>query len=880
VAGDDPAAQPPPKPAYAATVRPRSVATEMRESYVDYAMSVIVGRALPDVRDGLKPVHRRILHAMNEQGFGAGRAHKKSARIVGEVLGKYHPHGDQSVYDALVRMAQPFAIRYPLVDGQGNFGSVDGDSAAAMRYTEARLTRLSEELLQDIDKETVPFRDNFDGSLKEPVVLPAKAPALLMNGSSGIAVGMATNIPPHNLGELCDALTALVDRPDIEDHELFKLIPGPDFPTGGAIHGRAGIAEAFTTGRGSLRVRAKTHTEPMEHDKVRIVVDEIPYAVPKTKILEQIAELVKARKVEGITDLRDESDKDGMRIVIELRRDVFPEIVLNHLFKHTELQSTFGVINLALVDGQPRVLPLREMMRHFLDFRELVVTKRTTYDLNKARDRAHILEGLVKAVENIDAVIKVIRASRDAGAAEQSLIAHFLFSELQSKEILKMPLRRLTGLEIDELKKEMEQVHQLIKKLEKILSERSEVLAIIKQELAELREKFADARRTEIVEDLAEVSLEDLVPNIEVVVTVSHAGYIKRQTPVAYKSQRRGGKGLKGATTKEEDFIESVMAVKNHNYILFFTNRGRAYWLKAYQIPEGSRQSRGLPIINLLPRLDKEEQIAAHIPVEDFAAKDHHVLFATDKGTVKKTELSAFANPRVSGIIATVLGGGESLVAVRLCTDEDEAVLATAGGYACRFEVKAARAMGRNAHGVRGIRLRGGDQVVGLAIVRDADMLLSLTEKGYGKRSPVSAYRKTNRGAKGVKNMKVTEKGGKVVSARQVEEGDQLLITTRSGMMIRVRVAEISVLGRATQGVRVIRLNEGDVAVGVARLVEGEVEIGEYQPVAETAPEGEPPEGGGDEEGDDEPEEDTAEPPAAADDEDDEIEDGIYGPGK
>ncbi len=890
MADDNPPEQPPPAPKFAATVRPRTVTAEMRESYVDYAMSVIIGRALPDVRDGLKPVHRRILYAMNEQGFTAGRAHKKCARIVGEVLGKYHPHGDQSVYDALVRMAQPFAIRYPLVDGQGNFGSVDGDSPAAMRYTEARLTRLAEELLQDIDKETVPFRDNFDGSLQEPVVLPSKAPALLMNGSSGIAVGMATNIPPHNLSELCDGLTALIDNPTMEDHELFKIVPGPDFPTGGAIHGRAGIVEAFKTGRGALRIRAKTHTEPMEHDKTRIVVDEIPYSVSKTKILEQIANLVKDRRVEGITDLRDESDKDGMRIVIELRRDVFPEIVLNHLYKHTEMQSTFGVINLALVDGQPRVLPLREMMKHFLDFREVVITKRTTFDLNKARDRAHILEGLVKAVENIDAVIKVIRASKDAAAAEQSLIAHFLFTDAQAKEILKMPLRRLTGLEIDQLRKEMEDVHALIKRLEKILSERTEVLAIIKEELAELKKKYGDGRRTEIIEDLAEVSLEDLVPNIEVVVTISHEGYIKRQTPAAYRSQRRGGKGLKGATTKEEDFIESVMAVKNHNYILFFTTRGRAYWLKAYQIPEGSRQSRGLPIINLLPRLEKDEKIAAHIPVEDFTVEGQHVLFATDKGTVKKTALSQYSNPRVTGIIATVLNEGESLVAVRMCTDGDEAVLATAGGYACRFDVRAARAMGRNAHGVRGIRLREGDEVVGLAITRESDMLLSLTEKGYGKRSPVTAYRKTNRGAKGVKNMKITAKGGKVVSARQVEEGDQLLVTTRSGMMIRVRVAEISVLGRATQGVRVIRLNEGDIAVGVARLVEGEVEIGEYQKVEETAPEGEALEGdgagdeAGDEPGGDDEDDGDADfeggdagPPA---DDDDDIERGVYGPGK
>ena len=832
-------------PPFALVVRPRVITSEMKESYIDYSMSVIVGRALPDVRDGLKPVHRRIMHAMNELGLGASRPYKKCARIVGEVLGKYHPHGDLSVYDALVRLAQPFAMRYPLVDGQGNFGSVDGDSAAAMRYTEARLTKLADELLADIDKETVPMRDNFDGTLKEPDVLPSKAPNLLLNGSQGIAVGMATNIPPHNMAELCDGLTALIDNPELPDPELFRIIPGPDFPTGGIIYGRAGIAEAYTTGRGQIRVRAKSHVEPMEKDKNRIIVDEIPYAINKSKVLEQIADLVKARKLEGITDLRDESDKDGMRIVIELRRDVYPEIILNQLYKHTELQATFGVINLALVEGQPQVLTLRAMMQRFLEFRELVITKRTQFDLGKARDRAHVLEGLVKAVEQIDAVIKVIRASKDVEAAEKSLISHFFFTDIQAREILKLPLRRLTNLEISELKQELSDVHKLIQRLEKILSDRKEVLAIIKADLAELKDRFGDERRTQIVDDLADVSLEDLVPNIEVVVTISHEGYIKRQTPDVYRSQRRGGKGRIAATTKESDFIESVVTVKNHNYLLFFTSKGRAYWLKAYQIPEGKSVAKGLPIINLLPRLEQGELIAAHIPVEKFE-EGKYLLFTTNRGTIKKTSLTQFANPRVTGIIATVLVEGERIVDVRLCTDEDEVVIGTKLGQAARFDAKAARAMGRNAHGVRGIRLRAGDEVVGTAIVKEADILLSLTENGYGKRSQISAYRKTNRAASGVKNMKVTEKGGPVVAIRKVDESDQVLVTTKSGMMIRTKVAEISVLGRATQGVRVIRLDEGDRVIGVARLVESEAEIGEYRAVEETAPppgeEGEPDE--------------------------------------
>ncbi len=841
-------------PPFALVVRPRVITAEMKESYIDYSMSVIVGRALPDVRDGLKPVHRRIMHAMNELGLAANRPYKKCARIVGEVLGKYHPHGDLSVYDALVRLAQPFAMRYRLVDGQGNFGSVDGDRAAAMRYTEAKLTKLADEMLADIDKDTVPMRDNFDGTLKEPDVLPAKAPNLLLNGSQGIAVGMATNIPPHNLAELCDGLTALIEQPELPDHELFKIIPGPDFPTGAIIYGRAGIADAYTTGRGQLRVRAKTHVEPMEKDKNRIVVDEIPYLVNKSKVLEQIAELVKARKIEGITDLRDESDKDGMRIAIELRRDVYPEIILNQLYKHTELQSTFGAINLALVEGQPQVLPLRSMMQRFLEFRELVITKRTQFDLTKARDRAHILEGLVKAVEQIDAVIKVIRASKDADAAELSLISHFFFTDIQSREILKLPLRRLTNLEITELKQELSDVQKLIQRLEKILADRNEVLAIIKADLAELKDRFGDERRTQIVDDLAEVSLEDLVPNIEVVVTVSHEGYIKRQTPDVYRSQRRGGKGRIAATTKESDFIESVVTVKNHNYLLFFTSKGRAYWLKAFQIPEGKSVAKGIPIINLLPRLEQGELIAAHIPVEKFE-DGKYLIFTTSRGTIKKTSLTQFSNPRVTGIIATVLNEGERIVDVRLCTDEDEILIGTRLGQAARFDAKATRAIGRNAHGVRGIRLKAGDEVIGTAIVKEADILLSITEKGYGKRSQVADYRKTNRGAGGGKNMKVTEKGGPVVGIRRVEEADQILVTTKSGMMIRTRVAEISILGRATQGVRIIRIDEGDRVIGVARLVEAEAEIGEYRAVEETAP----PPGEDAEAEDDEPEEEIAE---------------------
>ncbi len=795
----------------------KPVEEEMKRSYIDYAMSVIVGRALPDVRDGLKPVHRRILYAMYDMGITHNKPYKKSARIVGEVLGKYHPHGDNAVYDALVRMAQDFSLRYPLVDGQGNFGSVDGDSAAAMRYTEARLSKIAEYMLQDIDKDTVDFVDNFDSSLKEPSVLPSMFPNLLVNGSSGIAVGMATNMAPHNLNEIIDALIALIDNPDLEPIELMEYVKGPDFPTGGIIHGTAGIVSAYTKGRGAVKVRAKAEIE--EHKgRERIIVTEIPYMVNKSNLLQSIADLVKNGVIDGISDLRDESDRRGMRIVIEIKRGAMADIVLNQLFKHTQMEYTFGINNVALVDGVPRTLNLKELMVEFLKHRETVVRRRTEYELRKAEERAHILEGLLIALDHLDDVIALIRSSKTTDEAKHRLISQFLLTELQAKAILDMKLQRLTGLERQKIKDEHAELMERIKDLRDILEHRERILQIIKDELTEIKEKFGDARRTEIVESEDDIEIEDLIPDEDVVITITHGGYIKRIPLETYRQQRRGGKGLIGMDTKEEDYVVSVLTTTNHSYLLFFTDRGRVHWLKAWRIPESGRRSRGKAIVNLIPALEKGERVSAIIPVKDFDSG--YIVFATRKGMIKKTELSAYGRPRKGGIWAIKLNEGDSIVDVALSSGDDEILLATRDGKANRFHESEVRPMGRYTQGVTGIRLRMDDEVVSMDIVHEESILLSVTEKGYGKRSYARDYRKTHRGSHGVIAMKVGRKNGKLVKVLDVTKVNEILVTSKEGMVIRVPVDEISIHGRATMGVRIMRLNEGDVVVDLEPLVE------------------------------------------------------------
>ncbi len=795
----------------------KPVEEEMKRSYIDYAMSVIVGRALPDARDGLKPVHRRILYAMHDMGITHNKPYKKSARIVGEVLGKYHPHGDNAVYDSLVRMAQEFSLRYPLIDGQGNFGSVDGDSAAAMRYTEARLSKIAEYMLKDIEKDTVDFIPNFDASLKEPEVLPSVFPNLLVNGSSGIAVGMATNMAPHNLNEIVDGILALMDDPEISIPDLMEYVKGPDFPTGGIIYGSAPIYQAYATGRGAVKVRARTHIEE-NGNRERIVVTEIPYMVNKSELLKKIADLVKNGVIEGISDLRDESDRRGMRIVIELKRDAMSDIVLNHLFKHTQMQTTFGINNVALVDGVPRTLNLKELMVEFLRHRRQVIRRRTAFELKKAEERAHILEGLLVALDHIDEVIKLIRGSKSADEARQHLISRFLFTEIQAKAILDMKLQKLTGLEREALRNEHKELMEKIKDLKDILAREERIMAIIRDELLEIKEKFGDGRRTEIVESSEDIEIEDLIPDEDVVITMTKSGYVKRIPLETYRQQRRGGKGLIGMDTKEEDHVVSAMTTTNHSYILFFTNIGRVYWLKAWQIPQSGRRSRGKPVVNLLPSLEKGERIAAAIPVRDFS--EGYIVFATRMGVIKKTELMAYSRPRSSGIWAIGINEGDSIVDVSLSSGDDQIVLATRNGYANRFDESEVRPMGRTAHGVRGIKLRGDDEVVSMDIVHDDSVLLSITEKGYGKRSYARDYRKTHRGSQGVIAMKITNKNGKLLKVLDATDVEEILLTSKHGMMIRVPVEQISIHGRATMGVRVMRMNDGDVVVDVEPLVE------------------------------------------------------------
>ena len=800
---------------------------EMERSYIDYAMSVIVGRALPDVRDGLKPVQRRILHGMNELGMGPGAQYKKAARVVGSVLGLYHPHGDLAVYDALARMVQDFSLRYPLIDGQGNWGSTE-DEPAAMRYTECRLARTAEAMLQDIEKDTVDWMDNFDGTLKEPTVLPSMFPNLLVNGSSGIAVGMATNMPPHNLREVVDALTVLIDNPNANLKDLYDPetgpIRGPDFPTGGILYGVDGLRDAYSSGRGLLRIRAKAHFEEAGHDKARIVIDEIPYMVNKASLVESIALLVKSKRIEGVTDLRDESDRDGMRIVLELKRDAMEDVVLNQLYHHTQMETTFGVINLALVDGKPRYLPLKEELQCYIDHRIQVVRRRTEFDLRKARERLHIVEGLITAVDHIDEVIRLIRHSQTVEEAQNGLMNRYLLSEAQAKAILAMTLRQLTGLEIEKLRQEQRDLTKKIEELEAILASHERILGIIKDELKEMKEKFGDDRRTTVEVSAYDMEVEDLIPEEDVVVTITNTGYIKRIPTQAYRTQRRGGKGVTGMETKEEDFVVDLFTASTHDYILFFSSKGQCYWLKTYKIPVGSRYAKGKPIVNLLPRLESGEKILDMIAVREFDEL-RTIVFSTKRGRIKQTRLDAFKRPNVRGIRAIALNEGDELVEARIADGDEEVILASAGGYANRFNLSEVRAMGRTAAGVRGMRMRKDDRVVSMALVKSEETeLLTVLESGFGKRTKVKEYRKTRRGSQGVMttNMKVAQ--SPVVAVVEVSAEDELLVTTVGGIVIRCPVVDIRETGRAARGVRIQRLNEGDKVTAVVRLVTAQEE--------------------------------------------------------
>lgn len=799
-------------------ILPVYIEDEMQKSYIDYAMSVIIQRALPDVRDGLKPVHRRILYAMHEAGMASNKPYKKSARIVGEVLGKYHPHGDSSVYEAIVRLAQDFSTRYLMVDGHGNFGSVDGDGAAAMRYTEVRMAKIAEMMLEDIEKETVDFGPNYDESLKEPSVLPSKVPALLINGSAGIAVGMATNIPPHNLSEVVNGLVMLIDNPDAEIPQLMTAIKGPDFPTGAAILGTDGIRSAYNTGRGVVKIRAKAEIEPMQKGKNRIVVSEIPYQVNKARLIESIAQLVKDGVVEGITDLRDESDRRGMRIVIELKSDVVPDVILNQLYKHTQLQSSFGIIMLALVKGQPRILNLKQILEYYLEHQKEVITRRTRFELGKAQDRAHILEGLKIALDNLDEVIQTIRNSATADIAKTSLMEKFSLSQRQAQAILDMRLQRLTGLERKKIDDEYIDVMEQIDWLESVLADESKVMNIIKEDLLLVQKKFGDDRRTEISTDTSDMDIEDLIAEEDIVVTISHLGYIKRQTLDNFRSQKRGGVGKTGGSGKKaDDCAEHLFLSTTHHNILFFTNKGKVYRQKGYEIPEAGRTAKGTAIINLLP-IEQGEKITAVIPVKEF--KDDHFMFmATNKGTVKKTNLVDFDSARKTGLIAINLDDNEDLIGVEMTDGNSEIVIATRNGIAIRFDEQDVRPMGRTAHGVRGITLNYGDEVVAMDSVANENYeVLTATELGMGKRTAVSEYRKQTRGGKGVINMKITEKTGTVVGMRVINPEQEIMMITAGGIIIRIDVDQISQYSRNTQGVKLMTLNDEDKVVSLAAI--------------------------------------------------------------
>ncbi|MDY3916454.1 MAG: DNA gyrase subunit A [Selenomonadaceae bacterium] len=797
-------------------VVPVDLSNEMRNSYIDYAMSVIVSRALPDVRDGLKPVHRRILYAMQEAGMGSTKPYKKSARIVGEVLGKYHPHGDTSVYDAIVRMAQDFSMRYMLADGHGNFGSVDGDPAAAMRYTEVRMSKIAELMLQDIDKDTVDFVPNYDESLKEPSVLPAKFPQLLVNGTSGIAVGMATNIPPHNMGEVIDGTLMLIDHPDTTVDELMTVIKGPDFPTAGLILGKEGIRQAYTTGRGVIKMRANAHIETMSNGKPRIIVTELPYQVNKARLIEKIADLVRNKEIEGITDLRDESDRNGMRIVIELRRDANANVLLNQLYKHTQLQESFGTIMLALVDGKPKVLNLKEILHYYIKHQEDVITRRTKYELAKAEARAHILEGLTIALDHLDAVITTIRESRTADIARTALMEGFKLSEKQAQAILDLRLQRLTGLEREKIEEESQETLKAIEEYKAILADESRILGIIKDELTQVKEKYGDARRTRITIDTSELNVEDLIAEEDVVITLTHNNYIKRMPLDTYRRQNRGGKGIKGMGTKAADFVDNMLITTTHHTILFFTSRGRVYHLKAYEINEASRTAKGTAIINLL-QLEPGEKITAIIQVKEFQP-DHFLFMATKKGIVKKTDIMEFRNLHKGGLIAIRLDDDDDLIGVKFTDGDSYIMLGTKDGQAIAFSEEDVRAMGRTARGVKGISLKLGDEVVGMDIVRRNAEVLTVTAGGYGKRTPTEDYRAQTRGGKGLINLKVTEKTGVVIGFKVVHPGQELMLITTGGIVIRTNVDDISTISRNTQGVKLMDIAEDDQVASMATM--------------------------------------------------------------
>ncbi|MEE9449214.1 MAG: DNA gyrase subunit A [Ignavibacteriaceae bacterium] len=803
---------------------PVSLEEEMKSSYIDYSMSVIVSRALPDVRDGLKPVHRRVLYGMHELGMVHNKPHKKSARIVGEVLGKFHPHGDTAVYDSMVRMVQDFSLRYPLVSGQGNFGSVDGDSPAAMRYTEARLARISEEMLRDLDKNTVEFAPNFDDTLQEPTVMPSYLPNLLINGSSGIAVGMATNIPPHNLTEVIDGLIALIKNPNLTSEKLMKYVSAPDFPTAGIIYGYSGVKSAYTTGRGRIVVRARATIETLKSSKENIVITELPYQVNKANLIEKMAELVRAGKLSDISNIRDESDRDGLRVVVELKRDAQPAVVLNQLFKHTQMQSTFGVIMLALVNGIPRVLQLKDMMQHFLNHRMDVIIRRTKYELDAAERRAHILEGYIIALDNIDAVIQTIKKSKDVETARKNLVKKFKLSEIQAKTILEMRLQRLTGLERQKIEDEYKETIKLIEKLKGILKSEEKRNLIIKEELLEIKKRYGDERRTEIVYSTEDFSLEDIIAEEDVVVTISHKGFIKRFPVSGYRKQGRGGRGVTGAGTKDDDFIEHMFIASTHQYILFFTDKGKVFWLKVHEVPESGRAARGRSIINLLQK-DKEEKITAFVAVKEFTS-DKYLIMATEKGTIKKTVLSAYGNVRKGGINAINLVKGDKLIEVKMTDGNNDIVLGTRNGFAVRFSEKDVRNMGRVATGVRGVRLGKGDIVVGMLVIKhQGTSILVVTNNGYGKRSDIKDYRITRRGGKGVITVKTTAKVGKLIALMEVVDKDELVIITTKGMVIRQAVKNLRVMGRNTQGVKVINLKDRDSIADIAKVVSEDNEV-------------------------------------------------------
>jgi DNA gyrase subunit A len=789
---------------------------EMRKSYLDYAMSVIVGRALPDIRDGLKPVHRRVLYTMQLLGLAANRGYKKAARVVGDCMGKFHPHGDSAIYDALVRMVQEFSLRYPLVDGQGNFGSIDGDPAAAMRYTEARMARIAHEMLADIDKDTVDFAPNYDDNETEPIVLPTRIPNLLVNGSSGIAVGMATNIPPHNLTEVVDGLVMLIERPDTPVEQLAKVITGPDFPTAGYIYGTGGIREAYTTGRGTITLRAKAHAEKLRGAREAIIITELPYQVNKASLIEKISELSREKKIEGISEIRDESNREGIRVVMELGRGEMPQILLNQLYKHTQMQTTFGIIMLALVDRRPQVVNLKEMLEAFIKFRREVVTRRTRYELARAEERAHILAGLRKAVEQLDQVIRIIRQAANADAARDELMRRLDLSEIQAKAILDMQLRRLAALERQKIIEEHEETLKLIEELQGILASDVKLMAIIKQELAAIKEEYGDARRTEILTETTDLTIEDLLADEEMVVTITRSGYIKRTHVEAYRSQRRGGKGVTGMETKEEDIVEDLFIASTHSFLLFFTTLGRAHWLKVHEIPEGGRAAKGKAMVNLLS-LGEGEQVATCVPVRDFTAGGY-VFFVTRQGKVKKTELEAYSHPRAGGIQAVGLEDGDQLMTARRTDGQREMMIATKLGMAIRFSEEEVRPMGRGAAGVRGIEVEDDDQVIAADVVQEGAQILTITERGFGKRTPLEEYRLQGRAGKGIIDIKTAGRNGTVVGMLQVRSGDDILLVTTKGKVIRLHADEVSSQGRNTMGVRIIDLDADDRVGSIARV--------------------------------------------------------------